>query len=132
MITIDMFIGIPFVDRGRLLSGADCYGVVMMYYKEILGIDIPDVNVTVNEPKKSFVTYLTEVNKHWIRLDKPEQHCGVALRLNTEHPKLVTHFGVMIDNNRLLHSLRPMGSHIIRIDNPVITSYIEGFYRWQP
>lgn len=132
MIDISMYIGIPFVDGGRLLSGADCYGVVMLYYKNILSIDIPDVQITANEPRKSFIKYLDEVNKHWTKLDKPQQHCGVALRMNTEHPRLVTHFGIMLDDHRLLHSIKPIGSHVVDIDNPTVKSRIEGFYKWQP
>lgn len=131
-LNLSEFIGIPFVSKAQLFSGADCYGLVTLYYKYVLGIDIPSFIIAHDSVRRVFLAYLNEISKNWVRIDKPEQHCGVAIKMNDQHPKMVTHFGVMIDDHRLLHTLEKMGSHIIDIDSPLVKNKIEGFYRWQP
>lgn len=124
------FIGIPFVDKGRDFNGADCYGLVMLYYKEVLGIEIPDTLITADQPRRIFAKYLEYISKNWTQIDKPEQHCGVALAMHEEHPQMVTHFAVMIDEKRVLHTLKKYESHIMNIDDMRIKPFIKGFYKW--
>lgn len=37
------YIGIPFAYNGRTRKELDCYGLVMLLYKELKGIEVPDV-----------------------------------------------------------------------------------------
>ncbi|WP_345993769.1 hypothetical protein [Sulfurimonas sp. HSL-1716] len=125
------FIGIPYKDRGRTFTGADCYGVLVLWYEHILGINIPDVAVDTSDVRGSFTQYLHEISSRWERIDAPEPNCAVAMAMNEEHPKLVTHFGVMIDYKTMLHSHRGAHSHIVKVDSPLVKNIIKGFYRWR-
>lgn len=125
------YIGIPYLDKGRDFTGCDCYGLLMLYYKNELGIDIPDVNISAKEPRRSLAKYLEEIQKHWRELPYPEPNAGVAMCLNPEHPMMVTHFGVMIDEKRMLHTYENTNSHIVEINHPTVRNQIKGFYRWQ-
>ena len=131
MIIDPRFTKTPFVNKGRSFKGADCYGILKLYYKVHLGIEIPEIIIHPDDTKKIMDTYLEEISKNWIQIDKPEAHCAVAMNTSEKYPKRITHFGVMIDNKRILHTFRKWGCNVIRIDNPIISTQIKGFYRWQ-
>lgn len=128
---MDRFIGIPFVDGGRTFEGADCYGLVKLYYKNILNIEIPETKIQPNQPKRIMINYLNEISKNWKQIESPKKNCVVAMAMHDEHPKLVTHFAVMIDEKRMLHTLNKQNSNIKNIDDISIKPFIKGFFEWQ-
>jgi len=36
------YIGLPFKHHGRDVDGIDCWGLPMLYYKEVLGVELQD------------------------------------------------------------------------------------------
>ena len=127
---ISNFIGIPFVSKGRSFNGCDCYGLVKLYYKEILNIDIPETIITVEQPRRTFANYLNEISKNWTATT-PAKNVVVAMSVNAEHPNLVTHFAVMIDDKRFIDTRENMSSYLTSIDDERIKNQIKGFYKWQ-
>jgi murein DD-endopeptidase len=124
------FIGIPFVSKGRSFNGCDCYGLVKLYYKEILNIDIPETIITAEQPRRTFANYLNEISKNWTATT-PAKNVVVAMSVNAEHPNLVTHFAVMIDDKRFIDTRENMSSYLTSIDDEKIKNQIKGFYKWQ-
>ena len=127
---ISRFIGIPFVSKGRSFNGCDCYGLVKLYYKEILNIDIPETIITAEQPRRTFANYLNEISKNWTATT-PAKNVVVAMSVNAEHPNLVTHFAVMIDDKRFIDTRENMSSYLTSIDDEKIKNQIKGFYKWQ-
>lgn len=127
---INKFIGIPFISKGRSLNGCDCYGLVKLYYKEILNIDIPETIITAEQPRRTFANYLNEISKNWTATT-PAKNVVVAMSVNAEHPNLVTHFAVMIDDKRFIDTRENMSSYLTSIDDEKIKNQIKGFYKWQ-
>lgn len=127
---ISKFIGIPFVSKGRSFNGCDCYGLVKLYYKEILNIDIPETIITAEQPRRTFANYLNEISKNWTTTT-PAKNVVVAMSVNAEHPNLVTHFAVMIDDKRFIDTRENMSSYLTSIDDERIKNQIKGFYKWQ-
>ena len=127
---ISKFIGIPFVSKGRSFNGCDCYGLVKLYYKEILNIDIPETIITAEQPRRTFANYLNEISKNWTATT-PAKNVVVAMSVNSEHPNLVTHFAVMIDDKRFIDTRENMSSYLTSIDDEKIKNQIKGFYKWQ-
>jgi murein DD-endopeptidase len=127
---ISKFIGIPFVSKGRSFNGCDCYGLVKLYYKEILNIDIPETIITAEQPRRTFANYLNEISKNWTATT-PAENVVVAMSVNAEHPNLVTHFAVMIDDKRFIDTRENMSSYLTSIDDEKIKNQIKGFYKWQ-
>jgi len=134
MKNISNFIGIPFINKGRTFEACDCYGVVKLYYKEILGIDIPDVLASPKQPRMAYMEYLENISKYWIEHYEPKENSVVALHTDPQHPKLVTHFGVVVklDNKlKMLHTFRDTQSHLVDIDNPIYANKIKAYYEWR-
>jgi cell wall-associated NlpC family hydrolase len=127
---MDNFIGIPYKDKGRTYKSCDCWGLVMLYYRDVLKTEIPDVSCTAESPRKSFASYLNQISKYWNECT-PKKNCVVAMATNENHPKLVTHFGIMLDEKRLLHTYKKTQSHISSIDDIQIKNTIKGFYEWR-
>ena len=127
---ISKFIGIPFISKGRSFNGCDCYGLVKLYYKEILNIDIPETIITAEQPRRTFANYLNEISKNWTATT-PAKNVVVAMSVNAEHPNLVTHFAVMIDDKRFIDTRENMSSYLTSIDDEKIKNQIKGFYKWQ-
>ena len=128
---LSKFIGIKYRDKGRTFKGADCWGIVMLYYKEILNINVPDFVCSAENPRRVFSLYLYQISKFWVECNEFKKDYVVAMCTNSEHPKLITHFGVMIDDKTLLHSYEGVESHITDINSPIIKNTIKGVYRWR-
>ena len=127
---INDFIGIPFVSKGRTFRGCDCYGLVKLYYKEVLNIELPETVITAEQPRRTFANYLNEISKNWT-LTTQQKNAVVAMSINAEHPSLVTHFAIMIDDKRFIDTRENMSSFLTSIDDERIKNQIKGFYKWQ-
>ena len=127
---INDFIGIPFVSKGRTFRGCDCYGLVKLYYKEVLNIELPETVITAEQPRRTFANYLNEISKNWT-LTVPSKNAVVAMAVNAEHPSLITHFAVMIDDKRFIDIRENRSSYLTSIDDEKIKNQIKGFYKWQ-
>ena len=127
---ISRFIGILFVSKGRTFRGCDCYGLVKLYYKEVLNIELPETVITSEQPRRIFANYLNEISKNWTST-VPQKNAVVAMAVNAEHPTLVTHFAVMIDDKRFIDTRENMSSYLTSIDDERIKNQIKGFYKWQ-
>lgn len=128
---MEKYIGIPYVDKGRTFKGCDCFGLVKLFYRNELNIDVPDVAITADKPRRIFANFLNEISKNWVEIDKPEKGCVIAMTANEQHPNLVTHFALVIDDKQVIHTLNKIGSHLVRLDDDKIKPFIKGYYKWQ-
>jgi hypothetical protein len=128
MIDIRKYIGIPFVDRGDSFDGADCYGLLRLFYREEFGRQIADPNIRCDQSTRVFSQYLIEIRKHWIEIPKPINFCGVAMANEPRLPGMVQHFGIYYDG-RILHTLKGVGSHLV--DAGKSFNNVKRYYDWQ-
>ena len=112
-------VGIPFED-------VNCYELVRLYQLQ-RGIELPSFKHDPKAIRMVFNEYLREISKHWQIIQEPEPHCGIAMAYNPQYPRLVTHFGVLLENGKVLHSLEGIGSHLTDYDN--LKYCIKGLYR---
>ncbi|WP_392565802.1 NlpC/P60 family protein [Utexia brackfieldae] len=101
---ISKTIGIKWVDRACSWDAMDCWGLVIMYYKHVLDVLLPDV--------VGYQNYQTDIQRgtqgqinsgKWIQIDEPVNHCVFVGYLNGEP----SHVGVCVDR----HVIHANGSH---------------------
>lgn len=109
------YIGLPYLSRGRSEEGIDCYGIIIKFYKECLGIDLPDY---VNEHSSSDDSVLVTVTRRsadlsaWIPQEKP-QFGDVIVFIVMGHP---LHVGMYLADGDFLHCLQGRNSCIENLD----------------
>lgn len=92
------YIGLSFNDY-------DCYNLVKLIYKEVYNKDILDTNIKHYESEKINNQYEDE-SLNWLKVDEAKEGDIVAIRLDSNIPKIVTHFGVMINNHQMIHTTK--------------------------
>ena len=122
-------VGIPFVEKGRDRSGADCYGVFKMA-QERFGNNVPDVDVSAFAPLR-IDELMREQLPLWEKLIDPAPGDAVALAMEPEMPDLVQHYGVYVGEGKFIHTLSKTGSMIVPLAHPFWEKRLRGFYRWK-
>jgi cell wall-associated NlpC family hydrolase len=121
-------VGIPFVDGGRTVQGADCWGLARLALNRF-GYDVPDF--TVSCFNSAAINGIYEAEKaRWERVEQPEPGCVIAMRIDPRMPDAVQHIGVYLGAGRILHTLKKRESHIVRMDDPYWKGRIVACYRW--
>ena len=127
---MEKFIGIPYIPHGRDYDGADCWGIVYLFYRDVLGIEIPTYTETLAKkglrPRavNSLVEEVKELN--WRPVQEKKTGDVVLMRTGkNEH-----HVGVFVEPHFILHS-EDLGSYsfLSKINDPRITKRIVGYFR---
>lgn len=126
---IARFIGVPFADKEPSFDGANCYGLVRLFYREHLGIDIPDLRVHSDHSNRVWATYLKEISERWDRVEEPQFGDVVAMAQDISHPRIVQHVGVYIGDGKVLHTLNKINSHIVSLES--VAYSVKGYHRWR-
>lgn len=107
MLNIERYIGIPYEWNGRSFEKCDCYGLVILYYREELGIELTDYDhrrQAHSEFKNS--EYLIEnAHKEFVKVERPKAHDVILIRNKSETPN---HCGIVL-GQRFLHCLEGVG-----------------------
>lgn len=103
---IKKIIGKPWVNRASSFESADCWGLVALYYKHVLNIDIPTVQgfIEKDEFEKCYST-----NVHlWQEVKTP---IIAGLVFTSYMGDIPTHVGVCIGGGKALHSRSGAGNN---------------------
>lgn len=126
---MDRFVGIPYVALGRDYDGADCWGLIYLYYRDVLGRPVPSYVAEMQErefrPRGIGPLVDAEREAHWFEATEPQQGNVVLMRNGRHH----NHVGIRLSGGRLLHSDGPGPSCIERLDALHLRNRIVGFYR---
>lgn len=104
---VDKLLGIPYKHNGRSYDGVDCLGLVYLFFKE-LGIMLPEGDgYYISED-----WYLKDPERYINGLSKIGEEVGHFNNLQPLdipyfrlYKDIITHSGIMIDNERFIHVL---------------------------
>jgi len=124
---INNYIGIPFIDRGRSMIGADCWGVVYLFYKHEKNITLPILDSYSSTKDTQSISEIIDAEKpSWQAVDEPEEGDVIVFTVGG----FDTHVGVYIGRNRFLHAFKGTDSCIERLDSPTWKNRINGYYQY--
>lgn len=120
-------IGIPYVEHGREYEGADCWGIVYLFYRDVLKTPIPTYTDEMNERRfkcRDIGPLITrERAANWRRIKEPSYGACAVMR----NGKFETHVGIYLGNNKILHSEIDC-SRIERMTSLNLKDRISGYY----
>lgn len=114
-------LSVPYVRGGKSWRGADCFGIVELWYAGVLGIEVRDRADIA--PGHEGVQQGFDAVCDWRLVDSPHDHCLVIMRAG-RHP--AGHIGVYFDGS-VLHSDVAHGCVYQPISNRLIQSRITGY-----
>jgi hypothetical protein len=91
---IDRLLTVPFRLGAGAWSGTDCWGVVELYYRHVLGIEVMDRSN--NPPGHGGLQAGFDKYQDWTPIRKAEDHCIVVMRT---HALKAGHIGVHYQGN---------------------------------
>lgn len=116
------FIGIPYRERGRTREGLDCFGVVVLFYKEILGIKLPDYtgydgNWYRIGSDAVLTDKLNESAAVWRSVGTPEKYDILVFKFSSKVPN---HCAIYMGNGMMLHAYE---------NTPVVLDRFNSFWK---
>lgn len=125
------FLSIPYADKGRDYSGADCYGILYLIYKEN-GIILPSYTSDYENSgnSKSAGLAIAQNSQKWQKIEEAQiKLFDVVLFKICGFP---CHLGVIIDSKEkmMIHTLKGQNTSIEKYSRVMWQKRIEGFYRY--
>lgn len=88
-----LMVGKPWVKNACCFDAADCWGLVVLYYRHVIGIEIP-------EDHGDFAQGYSRHVKDWRRIDTK----GAGVVFTMFRGQTPTHCGIVLQNGMALHS----------------------------
>jgi len=128
---ISKYVGIRFLEHGRSMHSCDCWGLVYLYYKHELGVDLPLLKSYPHTKARPEIAGIIEAEKlNWSKVDKSENiKDGDVIVLNISG--FPAHVGICVGRGRMLHAYQGTDSCIESFTGPRWKNRIEGVYRYE-
>lgn len=124
------YIGIPYQENGRDENGIDCWGLVLLFYKQEFNIELPNLDSEYISSYDSHVPQLVNNYKkdNWTKTNTPKLGDICLFNILGEP----THVGIYLENSKFLHAREGHSSVIESIKKPVWNTRLEGIYTYTP
>lgn len=124
--TYDKYIGLPYLANGRTEAGVDCWGLVRLFYRDELNIDLPSYTTSYTGPDDPAIMELMSEYKdtNWKKQTVPKPGDVCVFNIYGEP----CHVGVYIGNSKFMHSRENRDVVIESLDSPKWIKRFEGCY----
>ncbi len=120
---LSKYIGIPYKHKGRTLAALDCWGLILMIYKD-LGFELRDSEDYEMEGHLKGQDYF-QPKDEWIKCSVAGPY-DVALFVNTHG--IAYHAGVVTPDHRLIHCAKNTGVAIMNLNSVLKMIQLDGYY----
>ena len=125
---MNSYIGIPYMDRGRDRDGVDCWGLVQLWYREQLNIEVDDY-LYAYTAAADFESVSDAIKKHkaeWQPVDDPEFGDVLVFKI-AGYPM---HVGIKMKGDDFLHAFQGTQSCLERLSDIAWNRRLHEVYRW--
>lgn len=123
------YVGLPFKDKGRDISGVDCWGLLTLAFAS-RGVRVPDYagEYTGAQERAEVSALLTRASSAlpWMQVAEPEEWAVVMFRTGSAR----SHVGIVTGRGRMLHISKNTTSRIESFETGLWTPRLVGFYRY--
>ena len=125
------YIGLPFKERGRDMTGLDCWGLVRLVLHEQLDIQVPSYAhyYVSSTSEKQIGPLVRRESLNWKRVAVENSACGDVLILRMRGQPM--HAALVLDHQYMLHIERGINSVLERYDSMRWRNRIVGVFRHQ-
>ncbi len=97
---ICIFLGKPWVNRAANFDACDCWGLVLLYYRYVLDIELPIIKGYSQGECSTAQGWQSDIH-HWQEVNKP---ITAGLVFTCYKDGAPTHVGITISSTKVLHS----------------------------
>ena len=124
------FVGIPDLSKGRSHAGADCWGLAMLVYREVKGLELPDYAAEYlsdrDQAEIGAIARREKAAARW-RLVAEVKEFDLLLFVVARHD---SHVGIHVGPGQMLHVVKDDHAKIGRYDAAPWAGRLVGAYRW--
>lgn len=125
------YVGLPFRDKGRDVTGVDCWGLLRLLYAELAGIDLPSYATQYGPlsaaPDPGLAALIRAELPAWSLVPAGQERAldGVALSMGDGE----THIGIVVTPGYFLHARLGADTVVERYHAAAWRRRVSGFYR---
>jgi len=128
------YLRVPFSETGNDWTGCNCWGLVVLAYREELGIELPGFD---RLPSTQIIDVAAEIgirSKLWDKVAEPEPYDVVVMSgisiMNGRSLAVNAHVGLAVSDTHMLHTEEGVGPQCIPLDDPLINRRVVEFRRY--
>lgn len=125
------YVGLPYVDGGRGPQAVDCWGLIVLIYRERLGIELPSYGEISAADLLRIARAIASgsgIEDGWAPVDEPQPYDVVMMR-SGRGSRATVHVGIMVTDRLMLHAEAGMGSGVVPVSHYSVAGRILGYRR---